>query len=659
MTKVFPLASRGLVLAALSLLLTINPEGNAQGDPSDRRADASETAKTVARLAAALKDRAYWPDQYRAAEGLEKLGPLAEDALPDLIAALKDPEPFVRMAAARALAKIGSSSPEVLAALRAAAKDEKKHVRDGATEAYQTLCDALVDKARKEDVPALIVSLKDPDPSLRIAAARALARVGSISPDVLAALRVAAKDEEKKVRDAAITACEGLVTKAPRDDVLALIVALKDPEPFIRRAVVRRLGKVSFPSASPEALAALKAASKDEDPEVSRAASKAWERLPTLLTLKSAGLLELKRGTRTSFRLQVQRQKLEGAVLVKCEGAPKDVVIPEVTIPADKSETLIEVGIGDLAPGTRQEARILGTVSGVVGESRVVLYLAHEPPLVEAYLQRGKLSEGDAALSKRLKDVPGDDQARFGLGVLRFVRGVERLGQSLHKYGARSDNTNLPFLRLPVPRNLDPTPINYAAFRRFLADFHRDLSEAEAILAGVTNDKVKLPLHLSTIRLDLVGNGKASDKFIDVLKKIMHLQELNFLEANPDFLVCFDRGDVAWLRAYCHLLMGMLDFFLAFDTEQSFDLSADDWFVKPEIRFRGSAAERRQKLQDAIKVVAVKEPVRLGEFRKHLIKVAELNRETWKHIRARRTMTRSGCPTPGKRAFSVCRSMMR
>src|SRR5262249_31044537 len=78
--------------------------------------------------------------------------------------------------------------------------------------------------------------------------------------------------------------------------------------------------------------------------------------------------------------------------------------------------------------------------------------LAFEPPLVEAYLRQGRLAEGEAALRERLKDAPRDDQARFGLGVLQFLRGVERLGQSLHKYGARTENTNIPFLRLPVPK---------------------------------------------------------------------------------------------------------------------------------------------------------------------------------------------------------------
>jgi hypothetical protein len=187
---------------------------------------------------------------------------------------------------------------------------------------------------------------------------------------------------------------------------------------------------------------------------------------------------------------------------------------------------------------------------------------------------------------------------------------------------------------VPVPENPDPAPISYAAFRRVLDDFRRDLSAAEATLAGVTDDRVKLPVRLADVRLDLVGDGKPTDRFIDILTKLMQRPQFDFLKENPEFLVCFDRGDVAWLRAYCHLLMGMLDFYLAFDTEEEFDLSAERLFAKPRKPFRGDEAERQRKFDEALREVAVTEPRRLGRFRKHLIKVAELNREIWKHIRA-------------------------
>ena len=76
------------------------------------------------------------------------------------------------------------------------------------------------------------------------------------------------------------------------------------------------------------------------------------------------------------------------------------------------------------------------------------------------------LSRGEQALLLALEKNSGDDQARFGLGILQFTRAVERFGQSLHQYGARADNTRVPFLRVPVPKNDNPH-----AIRQHVADF--------------------------------------------------------------------------------------------------------------------------------------------------------------------------------------------
>jgi hypothetical protein len=313
-----------------------------------------------------------------------------------------------------------------------------------------------VGAATIDDLPALVGALKDTEPFVRQAAARALGDVGSrsVSPAALAALKAAAKDNDPDVRRAATEAYATiLVGSATIDDVPALVATLKDTEPFVRQAAARALGKVGSRSVSPAALTALKAAAKDDDPDVRRAAT--------------------------------------GAI-------------------------------------------------GSIPQSMLILAL--DPPLVEGYLRNGRFAEGETVLLERLKNSPKDDQARFGLGVLRFVRGVERLGQSLHKYGARSENTDIPFLRLPVPKNPNPAPINYAIFRRVLDDFHRDLSAAEATLAGVADDNVKLPLRLAAIRLDLAGDGKSADKFIDIVKKLFHRQHFNFLEVEPRFCRRFRSG---------------------------------------------------------------------------------------------------------------------
>ena len=109
--------------------------------------------------------------------------------------------------------------------------------------------------------------------------------------------------------------------------------------------------------------------------------------------------------------------------------------------------------------------------------------VAAEPPLVEKYLHDGKLADGEKVLLAALLDAPKDEQARFGLGVIQFVRAVEHLGQSLHRYGLRLERgqrLGLPFLRLPVPPNPKPEVITYPAARKIFQELIDDLRKTEA-----------------------------------------------------------------------------------------------------------------------------------------------------------------------------------
>lgn len=257
---------------------------------------------------------------------------------------------------------------------------------------------------------------------------------------------------------------------------------------------------------------------------------------------------------------------------------------------------------------------------------------ADEPaPLVEKYLHSGELAAGERALGRALDAAPADDRVRFGLGMLRFVRAVERLGQSLYEHGVKSESTSVPFLRIPVPQNPDPTPITYPSLRRTFEQFTDDLARAEATLAEIKDDHVTLPLHLADVRLDFVGDGKGRATLLDVLKKLMRQQRFEFLAANPKFLVKFDRGDVAWLRAYCHLLSASLDAYLAIDGRFLFDWQAENHFAKPKGRADPPIDPFMVLLSGGVKFP---EPARLNSFRLHMLKVCELNRETWRHVRA-------------------------
>jgi hypothetical protein len=265
--------------------------------------------------------------------------------------------------------------------------------------------------------------------------------------------------------------------------------------------------------------------------------------------------------------------------------------------------------------------------------------------LVDLDFADTELSREQHSLRTALQASPKNDEIRFHLGIVQFLCAIERLEQYLHRYGVKSENTNIPFLRLPVPDNPNPLPISYETLHRIFDRCERDLMRAEATLAAVTDDSVKLKLKLTTIRFDLTGDGRAKESLVPILKKLLR-QDLPFLKDNPDFLVCFDRGDVAWLRAYCHLLSAVIDFYLAFDTRALFAQSAQEVFAKPQNPFKGNDKEEKQMTDELGTVFIISEPERLSHFRKHMLQVCSLNRETWKYIRAETDDDHEWLPNP-------------
>ena len=66
------------------------------------------------------------------------------------------------------------------------------------------------------------------------------------------------------------------------------------------------------------------------------------------------------------------------------------------------------------------------------------------------WFHTGKLAEGTGEAKAYVSDHPDDANARFQFGVLKFLRAVERFGQSQYRYGLSARNTIImPF----VPRN--------------------------------------------------------------------------------------------------------------------------------------------------------------------------------------------------------------
>jgi hypothetical protein len=209
--------------------------------------------------------------------------------------------------------------------------------------------------------------------------------------------------------------------------------------------------------------------------------------------------------------------------------------------------------------------------------------------LAVEHLYAGTLAAGDTALAAILAADPNNDDARIGLGTIRFVRSIENLSQGLYRYGLKTPRSFLlPILRLPVPENPNPEPLTFADFQGLLADFSSDLALANETLTGVGPD-VKLRLDLKQLHYDVNGDGKieADESFIAVVRQVTGMPD----DAMPvDLTFAFDQGDALWLRGYTHVLMAFSDFMVAHDWHESFDASFFHFFPKMESPFAAALA---------------------------------------------------------------------
>jgi hypothetical protein len=285
-------------------------------------------------------------------------------------------------------------------------------------------------------------------------------------------------------------------------------------------------------------------------------------------------------------------------------------------------------------------------------------------PVAEQYLISGDLAGGETALDAILKEHPGDVQARFGLGTVQFVRAVERLVQSFYKHGLDPDFAagQIPFARIPVPSNPKPEPIAYEDLRAIFRTLLDDLARAEGTLALVQEDTVRLPIRFGLVRLDFDGDGKSSDE--ETLWRIY--ARLNRPAGQPDiganiasdFPITFDRGDVAWLRGYAHLLSAFAEIYLAHDGKVLFEHTAHLFFAQPKTPYPFLKSERkaprnfdRPWISDVIAFIhlqryPVMEPERMKSALKHLEAMIELSRESWKSYLAEIDNDHEWIPNP-------------
>lgn len=304
------------------------------------------------------------------------------------------------------------------------------------------------------------------------------------------------------------------------------------------------------------------------------------------------------------------------------------------------------------------------TEIAVVPSVNILQQKESKASLVEGYLLKGRLSV-ERDLNEELKQNPDDDNLRFGLGVLQFLQAIENLEQDFYRFGLRPLSTRelgLPLLRLPVLNNPHPQVLTYQKGREIVETFQKNLLEAESSLSTIKDPNVKLPIHFGLIKLDLNGDGKADDA--ETLWKIYsHVTRNNEIkpETAQEFVISFDRGDVHWLRGYCHLLSAVCDVYLAYDSKQTFDCCAHIFFPKVDspYKFLPHAKHIHRiggddlDIMDLIAFIhtihwEVAEPARMRAALHHFEAVVDQSHESWKWICAETDDDQEWLPNPNQ-----------
>lgn len=284
-------------------------------------------------------------------------------------------------------------------------------------------------------------------------------------------------------------------------------------------------------------------------------------------------------------------------------------------------------------------------------------------PSAEDYLISGSLKQGEAAISEEISRNPNDDKLRFGLAIIQFIRSFEGLVQDLHRYGLKQlslREIRSPIARIPIPKNAAPQTLTYAGSRKIIENFLVGLTKAEATLAAMHDESVKLPLRFGLIRFDLTGNGIVSEKEMlwrgyASLSSNADITE----EKAKDFSITFDRGDVHWLRGYCNLLMAPCEMLLAYDYKESFERTGHLFFPKIDSPYgyltRGkqirSIGSDHVDITDIIAFIhlinwQISEPSRMAKALNHFEQVVALSRVSWKSIMAETDDDHEWLPNP-------------
>jgi hypothetical protein len=289
--------------------------------------------------------------------------------------------------------------------------------------------------------------------------------------------------------------------------------------------------------------------------------------------------------------------------------------------------------------------------------------LAFDAGAFQPLLSKGRLKDAQAAAEAALKANAKDDNARFALGIVQTLRAGEGLIQSLYRFGLKPRwATQLPIVRLPVSENPAPQELTNEDFRKIVQQLLDDLASVEKTLAPIESSDPKVELAIGACRLDFNGDGRTEDyeSLASVLSNVTNQQIP--ADAASRFVVALDRGDVHWLRGYCHVLSALCEMFLAHDTTKLHDYTAQLFFPAAKTRVPLLAEEHpewwRDSFLDAIAFIhllqfPVKEPERLKAAHAHLLAVVDQSRASWDAILAETDDDREWIPNPTQKKAAI------
>ncbi|MBN9008733.1 MAG: hypothetical protein J0H63_00915, partial [Rhizobiales bacterium] len=307
-------------------------------------------------------------------------------------------------------------------------------------------------------------------------------------------------------------------------------------------------------------------------------------------------------------------------------------------------------GIRGLSMGMSLAAAIgLAAMTGPARADEAAAKLAAD------HLYAGTLAEGDTALTAILAMDPQNGEAKIGLATVKFVRAIEKLSQGLYRYGLQQPRNSfmLPVLRLPVPVNPNPEPITYEAFRGLLSDFAADIGATEKLLGEMGPEEFKFPLDLARVRYDINGDG-GFDPEESMLGVLTHVTGVGRDRMPADLTFAFDRADAYWLQGYCNVILGVDDFFLAYDWHESFEYTFHLFFPKSDLPFTraldAAGPDDFTNIADLISFLHVRWPLadakRMSDSRAAFKKAVTLSRKDWDAIEAETDNDREWLPNP-------------